>query len=374
MAAIVEQLRAQGLHPSPLPLGAAAARLRASATPATRSRASSTRRATPTSAASGRRSRTPNVTLWTNALRAPADHRRVGHAGRGGRGRARRRRSRRSTAPLVIVSCGAVNSAALLLRSATDTASERPGQFVRPGRPALHGAPRDDDAGVPSVPDERHGVPEDRGDQRLLPARAATRVIRSGQIQSQGRTHGVMAQTVGAAWMPLWAYDAWVARGVDWLAMSEDLPRLENRVTVEPDGQHPAALPAEQPRRARAAGRRSEAHPARARLLDRDDALAQGARTRRISAARWCSAPIRATSVLDPFCRTHDVDNLFVVDASFFPVVGRGQSRPDDRGAGAPRRRSHSQANRPIGQSANPPAVDRTGVEERRRRHDAVRA
>ena len=25
------------------------------------------------------------------------------------------------------------------------------------------------------------------------------------------------------------------------------------------------------------------------------------------------------SSVLDPFCRTHDVENLFVVDASFFP-------------------------------------------------------
>jgi choline dehydrogenase-like flavoprotein len=23
--------------------------------------------------------------------------------------------------------------------------------------------------------------------------------------------------------------------------------------------------------------------------------------------------------VLDPYCRTHDVENLFVVDASFFP-------------------------------------------------------
>jgi choline dehydrogenase-like flavoprotein len=25
------------------------------------------------------------------------------------------------------------------------------------------------------------------------------------------------------------------------------------------------------------------------------------------------------TSVLDPFCRAHDVENMFVVDASFFP-------------------------------------------------------
>ena len=43
--------------------------------------------------------------------------------------------------------------------------------------------------------------------------------------------------------------------------------------------------------------------------------------------------------MLDPFCRTHDVSNLFVVDASFFPVVGRRQSRSDDRRAGAARRR-----------------------------------
>src|SRR6185436_10424917 len=56
-----------------------------------------------------------------------------------------------------------------------------------------------------------------------------------GQIQSQGRTHGVMAQTV-APLIPLWAYEAWVARGVDWLAMSEDLPRAENRVTLAADG------------------------------------------------------------------------------------------------------------------------------------------
>ena len=41
-----------------------------------------------------------------------------------------------------------------------------------------------------------------------------------GHIQSQGRTHGVMAKVVGdtiVPRIPLWAYDAWVARGVDWL-------------------------------------------------------------------------------------------------------------------------------------------------------------
>ena len=138
-----------------------------------------------------------------------------------------------------------------------------------------------------------------------------------GQIQSQGRTHGVMAQTVYPG-IPLWAYEAWVARGVDWLVMSEDLPRLDNRVTVERDG--------------------------RIRLRYRPNNLrshrALVARTRRIlrrlgfwlivkhshgskNTTHQCGTLVFGTkpedSVLDPFCRAHDIDNLFVVDASFFP-------------------------------------------------------
>ena len=89
-----------------------------------------------------------------------------------------------------------------------------------------------------------------------------------GHIQSQGRTHGVMAKVVGDTIMPAHirsaAYDAWVARGVDWLAMSEDLPHPDNRV----DGRRPtaasAALPAEQRAGARAAGGRNDARCSRA--------------------------------------------------------------------------------------------------------------
>ena len=39
-----------------------------------------------------------------------------------------------------------------------------------------------------------------------------------------------------------------------------------------------------------------------------------------VGTARFGSDP--ATSVLDPYCRAHQLDNLYVVDASFFPSSG----------------------------------------------------
>ena len=84
-----------------------------------------TARPTRTCAASGRRSSTPNVTLRTHAkverLETDADR---AHGDRGGR-RPQAARARRYSADIVVVSCGAVNSAALLLRSANDAAPER---------------------------------------------------------------------------------------------------------------------------------------------------------------------------------------------------------------------------------------------------------
>jgi choline dehydrogenase-like flavoprotein len=100
--------------------------------------------------------------------------------------------------------------------------------------------------------------------------------------------------------------------------MSEDLPRLDNRVVVESDG--------------------------RIRLYYRPNNLKSHrmlvSKTRRIlrrlgfwavvkhshgsrNTTHQCGTVVFGTSprdsVLDPFCRSHDIDNLFVVDASFFP-------------------------------------------------------
>jgi len=138
-----------------------------------------------------------------------------------------------------------------------------------------------------------------------------------GQIQSQGRTHGVMAQTV-VPWIPLWAYDAWVARGVDWLVMSEDLPRSDNRVTLTPDGRIRLSY---QPNNVAA---HEQLVAEMKRILRRLGywlvvAHSHKAKNTTHQCGTLCFGTDPRTSVLDPYCRTHDVDNLFVVDASFFP-------------------------------------------------------
>jgi choline dehydrogenase-like flavoprotein len=142
-----------------------------------------------------------------------------------------------------------------------------------------------------------------------------------GHVQSQGRTHGIMAKVVGdtiVPGIPLWAYDAWVSRGVDWLAMSEDLPREENRVTVDADGHI----------RLHYTPNNLEAHGRLVREMTRIlhrlgfwKVMAHSHKSRNTThqCGTLCFGTDPRTSVLDPFCRTHDVGNLFVVDASFFP-------------------------------------------------------
>jgi choline dehydrogenase-like flavoprotein len=318
MAAIVEKLRGQGLHPSPLPLGL----LRVGEDDgcilcntcnsfACKRHAKSEADVCCVRPAIKR----PNVRLWTNAT---ATRLLTDPCGRKIQAVEVEREGEtvRVDAPLVIVSCGAVNSAALLLRSRSD---KHP-----------HGL-----ANSSGLVGKRYMAHLATMMQGFHPFRPNSTVFQKtvaindfylrgprgnyplGQIQSQGRTHGVMAQTV-VPWVPLWAYEAWVSRGVDWLVMSEDLPTPENGIVVDGEGRiHLHYKPNN------LAAHRELVGETKRMLRKLGYWLvvthSHGAK----NTTHQCGTLVFGTdpraSVLDPFCRAHDIENLFVVDASFFP-------------------------------------------------------
>jgi choline dehydrogenase-like flavoprotein len=256
--------------------------------------------------------------MWTNALAqrlhtnpdgtrvVAVDVKRNGHGGN----------VQRVSASQFVVACGAVNSAALLLRSAND--AHRDGLANSSGlvgrrymahlatmMQGFHPLRKNDIVFQKTVAINDFYL---RGPHDKYPL---------GQIQSQGRTHGVMAQTV-VPWVPLGAYEWWVSRGVDWLVMSEDLPRPENRVTIDAGGRI----------RLHYEPNNVKAH----KLLVRETTKIlhrlgywKVMKHSHLSknTTHQCGTLVfghdSRTSVLDQWCRTHDVENLFVVDASFFP-------------------------------------------------------
>ena len=329
MARIAERLRGQGLHPSPLPLGLinpgdpTGCRLCNTCNSfVCRIHAKSDADVIGIRPIAGR----PNVTLWTNAcatrLVTDPSGRRVE-----GVDIARDGGTERVMAPVVVVACGAVNSAALLLRSANDAhpdgLANSSGLVGR--RYMAHLATMLEGVHWKRNADEFQKTLA-INDFYLAGAHAPFPL---GQIQSQGRTHAIMAKITGDAWVykgiemrhiPLWAYHEWVTRATDWLAMTEDLPDPDNRVRLAPDGRIVLDV-------------RQNNQRAHAMLVDKLREILAGlgywspkvfahmAGTK--NTTHQCGTLVFGTdprtSVLDPFCRAHDVENLFVVDASFFP-------------------------------------------------------
>ncbi|MGE0446058.1 MAG: GMC oxidoreductase, partial [Vicinamibacterales bacterium] len=318
MGQIVARLRAEGLHPSPLPLGL----LRPGE--AGGCMLCNTCNSFPCKVHAKSDADVccirhallqPNVSLWTKAfarrLLTSADGRRV-------TGVEVERDGEVTTveAPVVVASCGAINSAALLLRSATDRhpdglanssglVGRRYMAHLATMMQGFHPFRRNATVFQKTVAINDYYL---RGPDTDYPL---------GQIQSQGRTHGVMAQTV-VPWIPLWAYEAWVARGVDWLVMSEDLPRPENRISLDSQGR----IRLEYRPNNLTAHRRLVRETTR--LLKKLGfwivvAHSHGARNTTHQCGTLVFGTDPRTSVLDTYCRAHDVENLFVVDASFFP-------------------------------------------------------
>jgi choline dehydrogenase-like flavoprotein len=222
-------------------------------------------------------------------------------------------------AKVVVVSCGAVNSAALLLRSAgpgcPDGLANSSGLVGR--RYMAHHAT------MLSAFDRRQ-VNETVFQKTVaindFYLAGPTTPYPLGQIQSQGRTQAVVLKAESpwyGRWIPLEAWAWWAKSAVDWLAMSEDLPADENRVTVDRDGAIHLHYQPNNGVAHRELVRRTK------RLLSELGFVvithSLGTRNTTHQCGTLCFGRDPRRSVLDPFCRAHDVDNLFVVDASFFP-------------------------------------------------------
>jgi choline dehydrogenase-like flavoprotein len=104
---------------------------------------------------------------------------------------------------------------------------------------------------------------------------------------------------------------------MDWLAMTEDLPVRDNRVTVDAAGRihlryRPSNLGAH-----RRLVRMMQEVLGKVGFFTIKHSL--GTRNTTHQCGTLCFGTDPRTSVLDIWCRAHDLSNLYVVDASFFP-------------------------------------------------------
>jgi choline dehydrogenase-like flavoprotein len=256
-----------------------------------------------------------NVSLWT---RARAERLVTDEAGRRVTGVDVRRRGElvRVTARIVVLAAGAANSAALLLGSGTDRhpdgLANSSGQV---GRNYM--------AHLSTMMEAFHPLrPNPTSFQKTVALNdfyhpGAGRPYPLGHIQSQGRAHAPIIKAVLPG-LPLTVAQAWVRRGVDWLAMTEDLPYAENRVTLTSAGRIKLDYRQNNLREHRQLVRQT------VRMLRKIGyPIVVRHRFKDVNTTHQCGTTVFGndprTSVLDPFCRSHDVENLFVVDAGFFP-------------------------------------------------------
>jgi choline dehydrogenase-like flavoprotein len=235
----------------------------------------------------------------------------------------RRGREERYSADVVVVSCGAANSAALLLRSASDrhpaglaNSSDVVGRHymahINSGVIAISQAPNETKfQKTLGVNDYYWGAPDSD-----LPL---------GHIQMLAKSDRNILRA-GAPWFaPGLALDYMAKHAVDFWLTSEDLPRADNRVTVARDGSIHLAktyhnLEAHRRLLAKLKGLLSSVG-CHERLIPRwsvlDQQIPLAGIAHNCGTVRFGDDP--KTSALDVHCKAHDVDNLYVVDTSFFP-------------------------------------------------------
>ena len=234
------------------------------------------------------------------------------------------------SADVVVVSCGAANSAKLLLSSANeqhpDGLANGSGQVGRNymfhNSQAVLALSREEN---PTIFQKTLGVNDFylSGPDFEFPL---------GNIQMVGKSQAPMfrGEKPGETELaPTWTLEDIAKHAVDFWLSTEDLPRPDNRVTLDETGTITIAYSAtnEVPKKRLYEQLKSmlghldmhEHH-----LLPHDaylkDEVPVAGVAHQAGTCRFGADP--STSVLDTNCRAHELDNLYVVDTSFFPSIG----------------------------------------------------
>ena len=141
-----------------------------------------------------------------------------------------------------------------------------------------------------------------------------------------GKTlEGQVSDWLPPALAPDFIFSSVAERLLSFLVISEDLPMPENRVTLGPDGRVNLAYTHNNLEgherlvntlRSALDGFVSHAHPLSQHRLELDSLLPLYGTAHQVGTTRFGTDP--ASSVLDINCKAHELDNLYVVDSSFF--------------------------------------------------------
>ncbi|MFB3817387.1 MAG: GMC oxidoreductase [Candidatus Methylomirabilales bacterium] len=237
-------------------------------------------------------------------------------------------------ADLVVAACGAINSAALLLRSANDRHPH--GLANGSGLVGRHymGHTNSVLLAVSKCPNPTVFQKTLSLNDFYLPS--ADWEYPMGHISFVGKLDGVALSAGAPAIAPGFTLDLMAKHSLDFWLTSEDLPDPENRVTLDRDGnivlaytpnnleahrRLRAALEGLMRRQARCPVHGHECHQGLfARNLFLGERIPLAGVAHQCGTLRFGRDP--RTSVLDVHCKAHELDNLYVVDGSFFPSSG----------------------------------------------------
>ncbi|MGE5893366.1 MAG: GMC family oxidoreductase [bacterium] len=217
---------------------------------------------------------------------------------------------------IVIVSCGALNSAALLLRSWNDkhtrglaNSSDQVGRNYMFHLLGFMVAVSK--RSYPTGFEKSFGLNDFYWGEKDYP-------YPMGNVQTTGKVFAAMLKGMFKEPLPDMTFEQMADHATDWWFMTEDVPDRNNRITWEKDTIRITYTENNRSSYDRLLSRWAETLK-KVGFCDAFMTIKMGVQMvpHQCGTCRFGTDP--KTSVLDINCRTHDVDNLYVIDSSFYP-------------------------------------------------------